>query len=163
MSTAPSRVALFITCFNDTLFTETGSGGDVIARAGRPGGPPGNGGWTPASVIGPEYVPWKQLREAGRALKERVLRHLDHYLLELEATVQRAGGVVHWARDADEAIRIVGDLVLALGADEVVKSRSLTTEETTLNEALSERGIRAWEIDPDDLSDDLSDDPRALA
>ena len=52
---------------------------------------------------------WQELREAGRALKERVLRHLDEYLLELEAAVQRAGGTVHWARDAEECNRIVGD------------------------------------------------------
>jgi L-lactate dehydrogenase complex protein LldF len=99
-----------------------------------------------AEAVG-EVPDWEQLREAGRALKERVLRHLDHYLLEREATVQRAGGVVHWARDAEEANRIVGDLVLAHGADEVVKAKSLTTEETRLNEALAERGIRAWETD----------------
>jgi len=150
-----------------------------------------------AEAVG-EVPDWEQLREAGRALKERVLRHLDDYLLELEGAVQQAGGVVHWARDAEEANRIVGDLVLAHGADEVVKSKSLTTEETKLNEALGERGIRAWETDLaqliiqlagdapshilvpaihknraeirelflrtlDDVPDDLSDDPRALA
>ncbi|HEY2439055.1 MAG TPA: LutB/LldF family L-lactate oxidation iron-sulfur protein [Solirubrobacteraceae bacterium] len=94
-----------------------------------------------------ELPDWEGLREAGRALKERVLRHLDEYLLELEASVQRAGGVVHWARDAAECNRIVADLIAAHGASEVVKSKSLTTEETKLNEALAERGITAWETD----------------
>jgi L-lactate dehydrogenase complex protein LldF len=94
-----------------------------------------------------ELPDWEGLREAGRALKERVLRHLDEHLLALEAAVERAGGTVHWARDADECNRIVGDLIAAHGADEVVKSKSLTTEETHLNEALAERGIRAWETD----------------
>jgi L-lactate dehydrogenase complex protein LldF len=99
-----------------------------------------------AEVVG-EVPDWEELREAGRALKERVLRHLDDYLLELESGVQRAGGQVHWARDARECNQIVGDLVAAHGADEVVKSKSLTTEETKLNEALAERGIRARETD----------------
>jgi L-lactate dehydrogenase complex protein LldF len=90
---------------------------------------------------------WEELREAGRALKERVLTHLDEYLLELEAAVQRAGGHVHWARDAEEANRIVGDVIAAHGAEEAIKSKSLTTEETELNEALAERGIHAWETD----------------
>jgi L-lactate dehydrogenase complex protein LldF len=99
-----------------------------------------------AQVVG-EVPDWQELREAGRALKERVLRHLDDYLLELEAAVERAGGVVHWARDGAECNRIVGDLIAAHGADEVVKAKSLTTEETQLNEALAERGIRAWETD----------------
>jgi L-lactate dehydrogenase complex protein LldF len=94
-----------------------------------------------------ELPDWEALREAGRALKERVLRHLDAHLLMLEAAVERAGGTVHWARDAEECNRIVGDLIAAHGADEVVKSKSLTTEETKLNEALADRGIRAWETD----------------
>ena len=49
-----------------------------------------------------ELPDWEELREAGRAIKERTLRHLDAYLLELEESVTRAGGVVHWARDAEE-------------------------------------------------------------
>jgi L-lactate dehydrogenase complex protein LldF len=101
---------------------------------------------------------WEQLREAGRALKQRVLENLDEYLLQLEGSVQRAGGSVHWARDAVEANAIVGDLIGARGAREVVKSKSLTTEETGLNEALARRGIRAWETDLAQLIVQLSDD-----
>jgi L-lactate dehydrogenase complex protein LldF len=105
-----------------------------------------------------EVPDWEQLREAGRALKERVLRHLDAYLLELEASVQRAGGEVHWARDADEANRIVGDIVEGHGVDEVIKAKSLTTEEIKLNEALERRGIRPWETDLAELIVQLGDD-----
>jgi L-lactate dehydrogenase complex protein LldF len=105
-----------------------------------------------------EVPDWEALREAGRAVKERVLRHLDEYLLQLEASVQRAGGVVHWARDAEECNRIVGDIVVANGAGEVVKAKSLTTEETGLNEALEQRGIRPWETDLAQLIIQLSDD-----
>ena len=90
---------------------------------------------------------WEQLREAGRALKERILNNLDRYLLQLETSVQAAGGSVHWARDAGEANRIVGDLIAAHGVDDVIKSKSLTTEEIELNEALAARGISAWETD----------------
>ncbi len=94
-----------------------------------------------------ELPDWEQLREAGRAIKERTLRHLDGYLLQLEEEVTRAGGTVHWARDASEANRIVCDLVAAHGADSVVKAKSLTTEEIGLNEALAEHGIEALETD----------------
>jgi L-lactate dehydrogenase complex protein LldF len=110
-----------------------------------------------AAVVA-EVPDWEQLREAGRAIKARVLRHLDDYLLELEAAVQSAGGVVHWARDAAECNRIVGDLIAAHGAEEVVKAKSLTTEETKLNEALAARGIRAWETDLAQLIIQLGDD-----
>jgi L-lactate dehydrogenase complex protein LldF len=105
-----------------------------------------------------EVPDWEGLREAGRALKERVLRHLDEYLVALEESVQRAGGVVHWARDAEECNRIVGDIVAGHGVDEVVKAKSLTTEETGLNEALARRGIRAWETDLAQLIIQLADD-----
>jgi L-lactate dehydrogenase complex protein LldF len=105
-----------------------------------------------------ELPDWEELREAGRALKERALRHLDEHLLELEAAVGRAGGVVHWARDAEEANRVVGDLIAQHGADEVVKSKSITTEETALNEALAERGIHAWETDLAQLIIQLGED-----
>jgi L-lactate dehydrogenase complex protein LldF len=94
-----------------------------------------------------ELPDWQELREAGRAIKERTLRHLDDYLVQFEDAVQRAGGQVHWARDAAEANAAVIDLVKATGAGEVVKSKSLTTEETKLNEALQQHGISAWETD----------------
>jgi L-lactate dehydrogenase complex protein LldF len=105
-----------------------------------------------------ELPDWEALREAGRAVKERVLRHLDTCLLQLEESVQRAGGVVHWARDAEECNRIVGDIIASHGADEVVKAKSLTTEETGLNEALERRGIHAWETDLAQLIIQLGDD-----
>jgi L-lactate dehydrogenase complex protein LldF len=110
-----------------------------------------------AAVVA-EVPDWQELREAGRALKERVLRHLDAHLIQLEESVTGAGGTVHWARDAEECNRIVGDLVAAHGADEVVKAKSLTTEEIHLNEALAQRGIRAWETDLAQLIIQLGDD-----
>jgi L-lactate dehydrogenase complex protein LldF len=99
-----------------------------------------------AAVVA-ELPDWEELREAGRALKTRVLRHLDDYLLELEASVQRAGGHVHWARDAAEANRIVTGIVQAHDAHEVVKVKSLTTDEIGLNDALAEAGIEPVETD----------------
>ncbi len=94
-----------------------------------------------------ELPDWEALREAGRAIKERVVRHLDSYLLELEVAVERAGGVVHWARDAAEASAIVTRIAAAHGAREVVKIKSLTTEEIGLNDALEAAGILAIETD----------------
>ncbi len=105
-----------------------------------------------------ELTDWEQLREAGRAIKERVLRHLDDYLLELEAAVTAAGGVVHWARDAQECNRIVCQLAADHGVQEVVKSKSMVTEETKLNEALAEHGIQAHETDLAQLIIQLADD-----
>lgn len=105
-----------------------------------------------------ELADWPQLRAAGAAVKDRTLRHLDHYLEQLETAVTAAGGVVHWAADAAEANRIVTDLVRATGETEVVKVKSMATQEIGLNEALAEAGIHAYETDLAELIVQLGDD-----
>jgi L-lactate dehydrogenase complex protein LldF len=99
-----------------------------------------------AAVVA-EVGDWEELRAAGAAIKDATLARLDEVLLELEAAVQRAGGVVHWAPDAGEANRIVVELAQAEGVDEVVKVKSLATDEIRLNEALEHAGIRPIETD----------------
>ena len=89
-----------------------------------------------ASMVA-EVPDWQQLREAGREIKAHTMRHLDRYLVQLEESVKRAGGHVHWAVDATRANRIVVDLVRAEGVSEVVKVKSITTDEIGLNSALA--------------------------
>jgi len=90
-----------------------------------------------AAVVA-ELDDWEPLRAAGAAIKDDVLAHLDAYLVQLEENVTARGGIVHWARDAHDANRIVVDLVRAAGADEVVKVKSRATQEIGLNEALAD-------------------------
>jgi L-lactate dehydrogenase complex protein LldF len=94
-----------------------------------------------------EVPDWEELREAGRAIKADVMAKLDDYLLQFEEAVHAAGGTVHWARDAAEANRVVLDVARAHGAHEVVKVKSLTTDEIELNEALAAGGVHAVETD----------------
>jgi len=105
-----------------------------------------------------EVPDWAQLRAAGAAIKDDVLAHLDTYLVQLEEQVINRGGVVHWARDAAEANRIVTELVQATGVRDVVKVKSMATQEIGLNEALAEAGISAWETDLAELIVQLADD-----
>ena len=105
-----------------------------------------------------EVPEWEDLRLAAEAIKNRTLTHLDTYLTQLEASLQRAGATVHWARDADEANRIVIDLVRETGSDEVVKVKSMATQEIGLNEALEDAGIAAWETDLAELIVQLGHD-----
>ena len=65
---------------------------------------------------------------------------------------------MHWARDADEACAIVADVARAHGVDEVVKVKSMATQEIGLNEALAAEGIAAWETDLAELIVQLGDD-----
>lgn len=105
-----------------------------------------------------ELDDWAELREAGRRVKDHTLRHLDRYLVQLEESVVRAGGTVHWAADADEANRIVTALVKATGESEVVKVKSMATQEIGLNEALEAEGIHAYETDLAELIVQLGHD-----
>jgi len=101
---------------------------------------------------------WPALREAGRRIKAYSTRHLDHHLEMLERTVTDHGGVVHWARDAAEANAIVSQLVRETGAQEVIKVKSLTTDEIDLNAGLAAAGIAAIETDLAELIIQLGDD-----
>jgi len=94
-----------------------------------------------------EVPDWEELREAGRAIKADVLARLEEYLLQFESAVEAAGGHVHWARDAAEANDVVAQVARRHGVREVVKMKSLTTDETRLNDALAAHGIRAIETD----------------
>ena len=94
-----------------------------------------------------ELADWEELRDAGRAIKADVLARLDDYLVQFEAAVQQSGGVVHWASDAAEANAVVADVARSHGVSEVVKVKSLTTDEIGLNAALAAEGVRAIETD----------------
>ena len=99
-----------------------------------------------ATVVN-ELPDWNELRQAGRAIKTHTMHNLDRYLLELEASVQRAGGQVHWAANAASATGIVVDLVRRAKASEVVKAKSITNDEIGLNAALNAAGIVPIETD----------------
>jgi L-lactate dehydrogenase complex protein LldF len=94
-----------------------------------------------------ELPDWQALRDAGSAIKADVMARLPELLEELEQRVTEAGGVVHWAADANEANAIVTRLVRATGADRVIKVKSMATQEIALNEALEDAGITPVETD----------------
>jgi L-lactate dehydrogenase complex protein LldF len=110
-----------------------------------------------ARVVG-EVPDWEQLRAAGKAIKQSTMARLDELLVQLEEQVTARGGTVHWARDAREANEIVTGLVQATGATEVVKVKSMATQEIGLNEALEAAGIDAFETDLAELIVQLGDD-----
>jgi L-lactate dehydrogenase complex protein LldF len=94
-----------------------------------------------------ELPDWQALRDAGSAIKADVMAGLDSYLLQFEEALQAAGATVHWARDGAEACEIVADVARRHDAKEVVKVKSLTTDEIELNAVLAQHGIHALETD----------------
>src|SRR5436309_10301813 len=60
----------------------------------------------------PEF---EALRDEGKAIKDHTLAHLDFYLERYEAKVTASGGVVHWARTAEQARAVVLGICRSFG------------------------------------------------
>ena len=104
----------------------------------------------------PEF---ETLREEAKNLKNHILENLDHYLERYEAAVTKAGGQVHWARDAQEARAIILDICKRVNAKTVTKGKSMVSEEIGLNEALIEHGMEVVETDLGEYIIQLANEP----
>jgi len=98
-----------------------------------------------------EMPDWQDLRQSASDIKAHTLAHLDHYLTEFERNCELAGGKVHWARDADEANKISVDLIRHYGGTEVIKVKTMTSDEVQMNVALEAAGITPIETDLADM------------
>ena len=105
-----------------------------------------------------EMADWQDLRMAAAGIKDHALANLDRYLEQFETAATAAGAQVHWARDAEEACRIAIGIAQSHGVDEVVKVKSMATQEIGLNEAFEAEGIAAWETDLAELIVQLGGD-----
>ena len=110
-----------------------------------------------AAVVA-EVPDWQELRDAGAAIKARAIATLPEQLERLDTEVAAAGGVVHWARDATEANAIVARIARDHDASEVIKVKSMATDEIGLNDALAADGIAAIETDLAELILQLAGD-----
>ncbi len=93
---------------------------------------------------------WRHLEQArriARARKAEALAQLPRLLEQFESRFIENGGEVRWARTADEARRIVLELLDEEGARSVVKGKSMVSEELHLNAALEAHGVEVWETD----------------
>ena len=104
----------------------------------------------------PEF---EALRDQGRAIKDHILANLDFYLTRFEERVTAAGGVVHWAADAEAARDLVLDICRKAGARTVTKGKSMIGEEIAINEHLVRNGIVPVETDLGEYIIQLRDEP----
>ncbi|MBX9617522.1 MAG: iron-sulfur cluster-binding protein [Hyphomicrobiales bacterium] len=88
-----------------------------------------------------------ELRANARDIKNHTLAHLDLYLEAYEANLTAAGGILHFARNSEEARSVVLDICKRVGARTVTKGKSMISEEINLNEALSAAGVDPIETD----------------
>jgi L-lactate dehydrogenase complex protein LldF len=94
-----------------------------------------------------ELPQWEQLRQIGSDIRLHTIENMDVYLTRLEEKVTAAGGVVHWAKTAEDARQIVLKIAKEHNVKLAVKSKSMATEEIELNHALEAAGIEALETD----------------
>ena len=102
---------------------------------------------------------WEELRTQARAIKDEALLHLDRYLDEFVANAESRGAKIHRAHDAAEANAIVCGLAKERNARTIVKSKSMTTEETHLNDALEAAGMQVVETDLGEYIIQLAHEP----
>jgi L-lactate dehydrogenase complex protein LldF len=94
-----------------------------------------------------ELPNFEDIRDAAAEIRERVVQHLDRYLLRFEREATARGAVVHWAETAEDVNRIVADIAAQHGVRRIVKSKSMVSEECGLNDALEARGLHVLETD----------------
>jgi iron-sulfur cluster protein len=90
---------------------------------------------------------FEQLRSASAEIRDRALANLDLWLLRFEEEATRRGTTVLWAEDVAEARAHVLDVCARHGLQKAIKSKSMLSEEASLNEALAAHGVQAVETD----------------
>ena len=102
---------------------------------------------------------WEALRDAASQIKSNVISNLHNYLLQFEANLKKNGVIVHWATDAEEHNEIVYSILKAKEINQMVKSKSMLTEECHLNEYLEERGIEVINSDLGEYIQQIDEEP----
>jgi L-lactate dehydrogenase complex protein LldF len=90
---------------------------------------------------------WELLRETASQIKNNVLSDINNYLIEFEANALKNGIIVHWAADGEEHNKIVYSIIEKHGVKQMVKSKSMLTEECHLNDYLAKKGIDVIDTD----------------
>lgn len=86
-------------------------------------------------------------KERAAHIKNKVITDLTKYLVDFESAFESRGGKVIWAQDCSEAIAEVMKIIKKQKAKHIVKSKTMVTEEISLNEHLEKAGIESLETD----------------
>ncbi|MFW5838217.1 MAG: LUD domain-containing protein, partial [Desulfovibrionaceae bacterium] len=80
-------------------------------------------------------------------IKDAAAGRLNELYQEFRRKAEAAGAVVHMAATAEEANRIIARIAEEAGCRTIVKSKSMTAEETGLNRSLEAQGLEVAETD----------------
>ncbi len=86
-------------------------------------------------------------RDHARRIRAHTLARLDRYLDQFVGAVEARGGHVHYAHTEEDAVRYVCELAALRGLRLAVKSKSMISEEISLNQHLEQAGVRVVETD----------------
>ncbi|MGJ9382902.1 LutB/LldF family L-lactate oxidation iron-sulfur protein [Salipaludibacillus sp. CF4.18] len=90
---------------------------------------------------------WEDWRDLSEEIRQHTLENLDYYLEQFARNVAKQGGHVFFAENAEEANDYITSVVKKKNAKNIVKSKSMVTEEIGMNEALEEIGCNVVESD----------------
>lgn len=102
---------------------------------------------------------WEDLREMASQIKFNVLSNLDNYLEEFELNAKANGVIVHWAADGEEHNKIIHSILKKHGISQMVKSKSMLSEECHMNEYLQKNGIEVIDSDLGERIVQLAEEP----
>lgn len=107
-----------------------------------------------------KHIPeWELLREEASKIKSHTLNNLFNYLEEFEKNATQNGIKIHFAKDAQEHNKIVYKILHSNNAKNIVKSKSMLTEECHLNHYLEKKGIEVIDTDLGERIIQLNNEP----
>lgn len=98
-------------------------------------------------------------REKAKNIKWKTIEHLDKYLEQFEKNFTANGGKLIWAETADEALQAILQICKEKNTTQVVKAKSMVTEEIHLNDFLAKNGIDSVETDLGEYIQQLDGEP----
>ena len=104
-----------------------------------------------------EVPEWEDLREEARRIRNHVLDNLDYYLAQFAENAEKAGSHVYFAQTDKEAVQQVIEIFENRGAQKMVKSKSMVSEEIDINHALIDHGVEVFETDLAEIILQLND------
>lgn len=103
-----------------------------------------------------QYQNVELAKDRAAFIKWKAIENLDTYLIEFEANFIKRGGKVIWAQDAEEAINEIMAILKRVRAKSVIKAKSGTTEEISLNSSLKGHGVECINSDIGEYIQQLS-------
>ena len=98
-------------------------------------------------------------RDAGEAIRNRSILDMAGWIERFEAEAVRRGATVLYANDAKEAGERVVEICRRHHLTKAIKSKSMLSEEASLNHVLAAAGVRPVETDLGEYICQLADDP----